>query len=80
MLSQVVPGEDEELIKSMLSSDFMIVENWFFENYMYLNPVKCYFMCIGKNVSDSELRNLNEVNFKKCTKRLKFWASQLIEI
>ena len=29
-----ISGEDKELIKSMLSSDFMIVEDWFFENYM----------------------------------------------
>ena len=35
-----ISGEDIELIKSMLSSDFMIVEDWFFENYMILNPVK----------------------------------------
>ena len=59
-------GEDKELIKSMLSSGFMIVENWFFENYMILNPGKCYFMCIGKNVSDSDLLNLNELNLKNC--------------
>ena len=32
-----ISGEDKELIKSMLSSDFMIVKNWFFENYMILN-------------------------------------------
>ena len=36
-------GEDKELIKSMLLSDFMIVEDSFFENYMILNPGKCYF-------------------------------------
>ena len=61
-----ISGKDKELIKSMLSSDFMIVENWFFENYMILNPGKCYFMCIGKNVSDSELLNLNDLNLKNC--------------
>ena len=61
-----ISGEDKELIKSMLSSDFMIVENWFFENYMILNPGKCYFMCIGKNVSHSELLNLNGLNLKNC--------------
>ena len=44
----------------------MIVENWFFENYMILNPGKCYFMCIGKNVSDSELLNLRDLNLKNC--------------
>ena len=50
----------------MLSSDFMIVENWFFENCVILNPGKCYFMCIGKNVSDSGLLNLNDLNLKNC--------------
>ena len=35
-----ISGENKELTKSMLSSDFMIVEDWFFENYMILNPVK----------------------------------------
>ena len=43
-----ISGEDKELIKCMLSSDFNIVENWFVENYMILNPGKCYF----KNVND----------------------------
>ena len=61
-----ISGKDKELIKSMLSPDFMIVENWLFENYMILNPGKCYFMCISKNVSDSELLNLNDLNLKNC--------------
>ena len=61
-----ISGEDKELTKSMLSSNFMIVENWFFENHMILNPEKCYFMCIGKNVRDSELLNLNDLNLKNC--------------
>ena len=59
-------GENKELIKSMLLSDFMIVEDWLFENYMILNLRKCYFMCIGKNVSDSELLNLNDLNLNNC--------------
>ena len=58
--------EDKELIKFMFSADFMIVEARFFENYMILNPRKCYFMCIGKNVSDSGLLNLNDLNLKNC--------------
>ena len=49
-----VIGEDKNVIKSTLSSDFKIVKDWFFQNYMILNPEKCYFMSIGKNVSDSE--------------------------
>ena len=61
-----ISGEDKELIKSMLSSDFMAVEDWFFENCMILNSGKCHFMCIGKNISDSELLNLNDLNLKNC--------------
>ena len=33
---------------------------------MILNPEKCYFMCIVKNVSDSELLNPNDLNLKNC--------------
>ena len=59
-----ISGEDKDIIKSMLSSYFMIVEDWFFENYIILNPEKCYFMCIGKNARDSELLNFNDLNLK----------------
>ena len=45
-----ISGVVKELIKSMLSSDFMIVESLLYENYMILKTGKCYFMCIGKNV------------------------------
>ena len=31
---------------------------------MILIPGECYFMCIGKNVSDSELLTLNDLNLK----------------
>ena len=61
-----ISGEDKQLVKSRLSSDFMIGKEWFFENYMILNPGKCYFICIDKNVSDSELLNLNDLNLKNC--------------
>ena len=61
-----ISGKDKELIKSMLSSDFMIVEDWFFENYLILNPERCYFICIGKDVSESEFLNLNDLHLKNC--------------
>ena len=57
-----ISGVVKELIKSMLSSDFMIVESLLYENYMILKTGKCYFMCIGKNVSNSDLLNLNFKN------------------
>ena len=58
-------GENKELITSMLSSEFMIVVDWFIENNMVLNPGKCYFTCIGKNVIDSELLKLNDLKLQK---------------
>ena len=48
----------------MLSSDIVIVEDWFFENYMILNSGKWSFMCIFKNETDSELLNFNSLNLK----------------
>ena len=61
-----ISREDKELMKSMLSSDFMLVEDWVFENCIILNPEKCYFMCIGKNASHLELLNLSNLNLKNC--------------
>ena len=74
-----ISGEDKELIKSMLSPNFMKVENRFFENYMILNPEKCYCMCTGKNISDSELLNLNDLNLRNC-KEVEVFGIKLIEI
>ena len=42
-------GKDLELVKSVLVKDFRAVKEWFYENFMILNPTKCHYMCIGKN-------------------------------
>ena len=41
--------KDLELVKSVLVNDFRAVKEWFYENFMILNPNKCHYMCIGKN-------------------------------
>ena len=43
-------GKDLELVKSVLVNDFRAVKEWFYENFMILNPNKCHYMCIGKNI------------------------------
>ena len=61
-------------IDALLCTDIKIVENWLFENYIVLNPEKCVcvcvyvyvFMCIGKNVTDSELFNFNDQILRNC--------------
>ena len=52
----------------MLLSNIRAVNNWFYENFMILNPGKCYFMSIGKDTRDKDvfyydnlaIRNSNE--------------------
>ena len=61
-------GTDIQLINQMLLSDFRAVNNWFYENFMILNPGKCHFMSIGKDTRHEDvsyydnlaLRNSNE--------------------
>ena len=36
-----------------LSHDFTILSNWFYNNFMVLNPDKCFFMLLGV---DNELQ------------------------
>ena len=42
-------GKDLELVKSVLVKDISAVKEWFYKNFMILNPNKCHSMCIGKN-------------------------------
>ena len=42
-------SKDLELVKSVLVNDFRAVKEWFYENFMILNPNKCHNTCIGKN-------------------------------
>ena len=48
-------GIDIQLINQMLLSDLKIVNNWFYENFMILNPGKCHFMSIGKDTHDVDV-------------------------
>ena len=45
--------------KSLLLLEFEMVNNWFYENVMVLNPEKSHYMCLGKNVDDNEVLNFN---------------------
>ena len=48
-------GTDIQLINQILSSDFKTLSNWFYENVLILNPVKCHFMSIGKGAHDEDV-------------------------
>ena len=42
-------GTDIQLTNQMLLSDVRTLNNWLYENFFVLNPVKCHFMSIDKD-------------------------------
>ena len=44
--------------------DFKIINNWFYENFMVLNPEKSHFICIGQKIDDAETLNFNNFAIK----------------
>ena len=57
-------GTDIQLINQMLLSDFRAVNNWFYENFMILNPGKCHFMSIGKDTRDEDVFYYDNLTLK----------------
>ena len=57
-------GKNKEDIKSLLLLDFVIVNNWFYENFMVGNPAKSHYMSLGENVDDNEVLNFNDLTIK----------------
>ena len=45
-------GNNTELAKMDLQTDFRAITNWFFENDMILNSEKCHYMSIRRNCAD----------------------------
>ena len=57
-------GKNKDEIKNILSSDFRVVNDWFYENFMVLNPEKGHFMCLGKDIDDTETLSFNDLALK----------------
>ena len=45
-------GFNLEEVKNCLSTDFVAVTKWFYENYTTLNAGKCHFMCLWKGTGN----------------------------
>ena len=58
-------GTDIKLIKQMLSSSFRTINNWFYENFIILNPGKCHFMSINKDTHDEDLFQYDNLAIRK---------------
>ena len=46
------------MVKENLKINFFIMQKWFYENHMVLNPEKCHYLVLGKR-SNSDTINLN---------------------
>ena len=46
------------MVKDNLKIKFLIMQKWFYENHMVLNPGKCHYLVLG-NRSNSDTINLN---------------------
>ena len=39
-------------VKTMLKKNFEILQGWFYEDHMFLNPGKCYYLMINKDIAN----------------------------
>ena len=49
------------MVKENLKINFLIMQKWFYENHMVLNPGKYHYLVLGKR-SNSDTINLNGTN------------------
>ena len=48
-------GENHNPNESILNKNFLSLQKWFYDNFMVLNPGKCYYMSFGSNPDKSDL-------------------------
>ena len=53
-------GESFDTVYENLRWDISILKKWYFDNFLVLNPDKCYLLTLvkGKEVQDSQLENV----------------------
>ena len=59
--------KNTDQVKTFLSSDFKIINNWFLRKFHGLKPRKSHFMCIDKEIDDAETLNFNDLAIKFLT-------------
>ena len=61
-------SKDKEESKNNFLENFWTIIDWFHENFMILNTVKCHYMYTGQDVSDNDTLHYNtkEASCQKC--------------
>ena len=70
------PGNDGNAIINKLKQDFSKIFKYFYENFMVLNPEKCYFLTVG--FQDPNPIFLMITLKSKMYQKRKYWALPLI--
>ena len=60
------------MVKENLKINVLIMQKWFYENHMVLNPGKCHYLVVG-NRSHSDTINLNETKLASCSYEKSTW-------
>ena len=60
-----VYNKNLETVICNLGQQFPILSNWFYDNYMVLNPGKCHFMLFGVNLTSFAMIHQNTAATKK---------------
>ena len=50
----LITEKNKEEIGSLILLDFEIVNSWFYDNFMVLNPGKICYMCLGEIVDNKK--------------------------
>ena len=67
-------GFNLEEVKNCLSTDFVAVTKWFYENFTTLNAGKCHFMCLWKG-TENETFNFKGLVMKNSKEQTIFGVS-----
>ena len=57
-------SKNKDEIKNILFSHFRVVNHWFYESFMVLNPEKSHCMCLDKDIDDTEILSFNDLALK----------------
>ena len=50
-------------VKTMLKKNFELLRGWFYENHMVLNPGKCHYLIINKDITNESIELGKKTNF-----------------
>ena len=57
-------------VKTILKKNFELLQGWFYENYMVLNPRKCHYLVINKDITNESIQLGEEILHTEAEQKL----------